>query len=467
MSPGRHHQHRIGLRASVTLWFATGALLASTVLALGTYLVARGSLVNQRERSATVQAFAAASTVRDGLRTTGVPVSEVLAAASAPAGSTILVNRGGRWFSSSLQVGAEEVPGALQDSVSDGSAGVLWTRVRGSPAVVVGVPLTDVDAEYFEIATTPELAGTLSTLRAVLLGFAVLTFVGGGVLGRAAARRVVAPLDDVGDAVTKIAGGDLSTRLPDTDDPELAKIVESFNAMVETLDERIRRDTRFAADLSHELRSPLTTLMTSVEVLRRRREELPERSRQALDLVHTELERLRQSLENMLELGRLDAGVGAASRSEIEVAELVREAVDTAHHRLELISVHPAADPQAGGSARVRVEKQQVRRALWNLLDNAVRHAGGPVAIRVEPAGGSILVAVDDAGPGVDDQDRERIFERFYRAGSRGSRQGTGLGLSLVAETAHAHGGSVWCTNKPGGGARFVLRLPVAGRRPR
>jgi signal transduction histidine kinase len=105
----------------------------------------------------------------------------------------------------------------------------------------------------------------------------------------------------------------------------------------------------------------------------------------------------------------------------------------------------------------------QLRRALLNLFDNADLHGGGLTAVEVLAWGGSARVLVDDRGEGVPPEERERIFERFARAGSRGSRTGTGLGLSLVAETARTHGGAAWCEASPGGGARFVLSLPLAG----
>ncbi len=445
----------------MTLSFSAGALLLSLVLSFGTYLVARRSLVDQRERTATAQAFADASAVRDGLLTRGVRVSDVLGTVSPPTNSTILVRRGGRWFSTSLQVGAESVPPELRAAVEGGQVAMLWTRSGSNPAVAVGVPLRDVDAEYFEIAAAPELQSTLSTLRVVLGSFALLTALGGAALGRTAARRLVAPLDNIAGAAASISAGDLSTRLPVTDDPELATIVGSFNAMVEALDERIQRDARFAADLSHEMRSPLTTLMTSVEVLRRRQDDLPPRSRKALDLVGVELERFRQSLEDLLELGRLDAGVAPQALAEVEAVELVREAVEAARRPAALVAVGEGIDPERGQHALVRVDKQHLNRALWNLMDNADRHGGGLVSVGVQRSDDFVLISVDDGGTGVEPADRERIFERFYRAGSRGSRSGTGLGLSLVAETVQAHGGQVWCTDQPDGGARFVLRLPV------
>jgi signal transduction histidine kinase len=449
---------RWGLRSTVTVSFAAGALLLSLTLALGTYLAARHYLIEQREHTAVRQAFVDAAYVRDGLRTAGLSVSDVLGTVSPPADSTVLVHRGGRWFSSSLQAGAEVVPAGLQEAVAGGAVSVVWTRTSDGPAIAVGVPLAGADAEFFEVAATTELRDTLATLGAVLLAFAVITAVGGALLGRAAARRLVAPLDDVAAAAARIAVGQLNTRLAETDDPDLATIVGAFNTMVERLDERLQRDARFAADIAHELRSPLTTLVTSVDLLGRQRDRLPQRSQQALDLIAIELERFRRSLEDLLELGRLDAGVAVQSLVEVDLRELVQQVVETGHRPVELVQVHPSD----GGDFRVRVDKQQLSRALTNLLDNADLHGGGVVAVRVAAADGFATVAVEDAGPGVAPADRERIFERFFRAGSRASRRGTGLGLSLVAETVQAHGGSVWYAERSEGGGRFVIRLRLS-----
>jgi signal transduction histidine kinase len=437
--------------------FAAGAMLLSVVLAVGTYFVARHYLVEQREGTATRQAFADASFVRDGLLTSGAQESKVLGDVSPAADSDIVVHRSGRWFSTSLQADQGAIPASARRAVEQGRGTLQWTAGPRGPTLVVGVPLPAVDAEFYEVSTPTELQRTLSTLQLVLAGFAVLTAFGGALLGRYAAQRVVAPLDAVAAAAARISVGELSTRLPSTDDPDLATIVGSFNTMVEALDERIRRDARFAADIGHELRSPLTTLITSVSVLQRRREELPERSQQALDLMATELDRFHRSLEDLLELGRLDAGVAMQSLSEVDLADLVAHALRASHRS---VATQLPDEPLV-----VRVDKQQHSRALFNLYDNADLHGGGLRAVHVQRSQDFALVAVDDEGPGVPVDERLRIFERFARAGSRGSRQGTGLGLSLVAETAHALGGSVGCTDRPGGGARFVLRLPLVDER--
>jgi signal transduction histidine kinase len=290
----------------------------------------------------------------------------------------------------------------------------------------------------------------------VLTAFAVATAAAGAVLGRYAARRVVMPLDNVAGAAARIAGGALATRLATTEDPDLATIVGSFNSMVDALHERIERDARFAADVSHELRSPLTALVTSVDVLQRRRDEMPAQSREALDLIDRDLHRFQRALEDLLELGRLESGSARGVRATVDLRDLARHALEDGGRPGALLhELEPGAD------TRVFVDKAQLHRALVNLFENADRHGGGLTGVTVTAAPGGVVLCVDDEGPGVAPADRERIFERFVRGGSRGSLPGTGLGLSLVAETVRAHGGAVWCVPGPGGvGSRFVVRLP-------
>jgi signal transduction histidine kinase len=454
----RRRARPVGLRTTITLSFAVGAMALSATIAVGTYLVARDYLVEQRERTATRQAFADASYVRDGLLTSGAEVSDVLGSVSPPADATVLVHRGDGWFSSSLEVGSDAVPTGLRTVVRQGSAAVTWGEAGGEPAVAVGVPLPAADAEFFEIAATPELTRTLDTLRVVLTAFAVATAVAGAVLGRYAARRVVAPLDNVAGAAARIAGGALDTRLSTTEDPDLATIVGSFNSMVDAVHERIERDARFAADVSHELRSPLTALVTSVDVLQRRRDQMPEQARQALDLIDRDLRRFQRALEDLLELGRLEAGAAGSVTATVDARDLVRHALEAGGRPDELLR-----SPDSSSGTWVSVDKAQLHRALVNLFENADRHGGGLTGVTVTATPGGVVISVEDAGPGVPPADRERVFERFVRGGSRGSLPGTGLGLSIVAETVRAHGGAVWCAPGPDGtGSRFVIRLPAA-----
>ncbi len=446
---------RLGVRATATASFAALALAISAVLAVGTYLTARHFLVEQRQATAARQAFVDAAFVRDGLLTSGSKVSDVLDSTSPPPGAVIIVNRDGLWYSSSLDDGAEAVPAGVRELVDDGTAARAWGSLGPQPVLAVGVPIPSVGATFYELSPTTELDSTLHTLGLVLGVFAVLTTLGGAAIGRSASARVLAPLDDVATAAASIAAGEMTTRLEPTSDPDLAVIVGSFNTMVQALDERIQRDARFAADVAHELRSPVTTLMTSISLLRTADEKAVGRRGAALDLVEREVRRLHRALEHLLELGRLDATAASASTECLDVADLVDHALVESHRSPHLVS-------RDEGAMLVRADKQVLHRALVNLFDNADLHGGGLSRVVVRHGRSGVQVRVVDAGPGVPASERERIFERFVRVGSRASRPGTGLGLSLVAETVRAGGGRVWCEETPGGGATFVLSLPAA-----
>jgi signal transduction histidine kinase len=248
----------------------------------------------------------------------------------------------------------------------------------------------------------------------------------------------------------------MTTRLPATDDPDLVAIVAGFNSMVDALAARIDRDARFVGDVSHELRSPLTTLVTSVEVLAARRDELSPRGQQALALVEGELGRFRRTLDDLLQLARIDGAGAMDAAVPVSMSELVREVLASTGRAVAL-----AADPDA--DTTVTGDKLSLERAVSNLLDNADRHAGGPKAVRVERRQDTVVVTVDDGGPGVAMEDRERIFERFARGqgAARRSLPGAGLGLAIVAETAARHGGAAWCADAPDVGARFSLSVPA------
>jgi two-component system sensor histidine kinase MtrB len=444
-----------GLRHRIVLAFAAVALLVSTVFATSTYLLARGYLLGQRERVVQHQTFADAAFVQRRLESTGADVSAVLTAAGTPAGHTIILKWRGQWYASALDQGRDAVPAGLRQQLAEGDAAAQRFRSDDGPSLVVGVPLPLVQAEFYEIAPLTELDGILRLLSGILIGGALLATAAGAALGAWASRSVVTPLNRVAVTAASIAGGELDTRLPATDDPELATIVGSFNSMVDTLQQRINRDARLAADVSHELRSPLTTLVGSVDLLNARRDELPERSQRALDLVTADLQRFRRLLDDLLELARSDAGLDRRPDATIDLAELLRQVLGEIGREPTLLS--------GPGDAVVIADKPRLSRLFRNLFENAATHGGGLTAIEISRTGNDVLVLVDDSGAGIPPHERERVFERFATGATRrGSSSGTGLGLALVAETAALHGGSVWCTASPSGGARFVVRLPEA-----
>ena len=238
----------------------------------------------------------------------------------------------------------------------------------------------------------------------------MLTTVAGASIGRWASGRALRPLAQVSPPET-VAGGSLDTRLLAEGDPELSALASSFNRMTDALRERIDHEVRFTADVSHELRSPLTTLATSLGVLIHR-DELPPRSRpRSLDLLSAELHRFQGMVDDLLEISRVDTGSAELSLDEVEVGELARQAAAAA-----VAGGVPVDVDTSVAGVRLWVDKRRIERVVTNLVDNAEQYAGGVSRLAVEPGpDGRVRFVVADRGPGVAPAERDRIFERFYR----------------------------------------------------
>jgi signal transduction histidine kinase len=224
--------------------------------------------------------------------------------------------------------------------------------------------------------------------------------------------------------------------------------------MVDQLSARMQRDRRFAADVSHELRSPLQTLSAAVSVVTRRREHLDERTATALGLIADEITRFQALVHDLLELARSDQ---PAQRTQVDIADLARLTCRSRDIDDSIVQIQP------GTPVMWSVDRRRIEQLLANLLDNAEKYGGGAVAVRAgHTSDGSCFLEVDDDGPGVSPEDRDTIFDRFVRgrtANSRGAGDGTGLGLALVAQHAAAHSGRACVLERPGGGARFRAEL--------
>ncbi|MGH8973000.1 MAG: sensor histidine kinase [Acidimicrobiia bacterium] len=456
-------RRRLGLRTRVTLAFAFGALLLSVAFSAVSYGLVRNYLVSEQEEAALDEALGNARLTRDSLGVSDPNLPLILASLRTPSDSPAVVFYADNWFSSApLDVGQESLPPELRTAVAKGTPSrQAYRLVRGGgPRLAVGLPLPLVGARYFEIFSLVELERTLDFLGFALLGAGLATTVAGAAVGRWASTRLLRPVADVAQAAAAIAGGRLETRLGEVEDADLAILVSSFNSMVDALQERIERDARFASDVSHELRSPLTTLATSVGVLAGRRDELPERARAALDLLEADVARFQRLVEDLLEISRFDAGVAELHRDDVRLGELVRRAVAAAGADVP-IELSPGVEHLS-----VTVDKRRMERVIANLVENAAYYGSGATRVRVERGRTVARIGVEDDGPGVPPEEREAVFRRFFRGSAAGKRrsggQGSGLGLALVAEHVRLHGGRVWVEEGEGGtGARFVVELPV------
>lgn len=445
------------LSLRITASFGLGALVVAAAVSVSSYLFTARFLVHQQERSALHQAYLNAVIVRDRLRTKNPDLPSILDALTTGSVTKTVIYATGRWFSSSLLVSRDALPTTARQATLNGDVVRSWTQIGGEEQLVVGVPLPEVNADYFQVVDQSSLTRTLSVLRNVLFAAAAATAAAGAALGWWVSRRLTAPLRAVAAAARRLALGNFETQLPAERDAELAGLVDSFNTMVVALRHRMERDARFAADVSHELRSPLTTLSTSLSVLRNRRQELPPRSREALDLVSQELVRFERLVEDLLEISRSDIQTGLTDTEPVRICQLILNLLD----RAEYAAVTAEFDNESL-DAVVHGDKRRLEQVIRNLLDNANTYAGGNARITAEASDTTVTLHVDDEGPGIPTDERERIFDRFTRgrgAARRGSNAGTGLGLALVHEHVRLHHGRVWVSDAPSGGARFTIEL--------
>jgi two-component system sensor histidine kinase MtrB len=446
---------RLGLRARVTAVFALGALALSASLSSVAYQLTRQNLLAERERTLVRAAYFDAVLVREGLRAESPVVGDVLRGLDTGETRRPVLRRNGQWFSRTADVDiTEAIPPGLQELVSGGEPGSQLVSVGGDPAFVVGIPLDEKRTGFYEVSDLSELRRTLNVLATVLGVAALGTTLAGAALGSYASRRALGPLTGVAAAADEIASGDIGARVARDTDPDLDRLAVAFNRMVDAVQAKAEADRRFAADVSHELRSPLQTLSAATSVLTRRRDGLDGRTAAAVDLLAEEVTRFEQLVADLLELARSDQ---RADRRPTDVVALVRSALQ--HRGMPEQVLDVTADGRA-----VDLDPRRFEQVLANLLDNAERHGGGAVRVGICTDPQRVVLEVEDEGPGVPPDERELIFDRFARgraASARGGSDGTGLGLALVAQHVAAHLGTVRVTDRPGGGARFVVELPL------
>ncbi len=445
------------------LLYTLGGLSLSLAIAVTTLTLARQNLVADREN----RAFSVV--VRNGERVEGRladeteidDVSSIFDSLTITDRSFPLIRLGDEWSASNPQVfDADGVPDELITAVGANRAGRMRVRLDDKSAIVTGLPIPDIDAAYYEAALTDDVEVALRTLGIILLAVSGASTVLSAALGSWASRRALSPLADVRFAAESLAAGELQTRLDPPADTDLASLADSFNHMAQSLEDRIERDSRFASEVSHELRSPLMTLNASIEVLNNSRRDLTPRNQTALYLLTGEISRFTILVENLLEISRYDVGTASLQAEPIDLVEFVRQSVR--HNANSEVQV----DVGDLDHCVIIGDKRRLAQVLTNLFDNAAKYGAGVIRVSVRAINETAQLTVEDEGPGVPLVERHVIFDRFSRGSAssrRGHSTGSGLGLSLVTEHVGLHGGSVHVTDRAdgGSGACFTVDLPI------
>ncbi|MFI5956328.1 ATP-binding protein [Cryptosporangium sp. NPDC051539] len=442
-----------GIRTRSAVAAALVVAVALTV-ATGAFLVLyRHSLLQRVDDTVTERA----TTVAADIRGSGRPV-EPRRRAGDPA-SVVVLDPSGRPVGRGRAAGAAwpaAVAGARAGEIvrkdvvlpEAGNARVHLVAVgvstgRGTYRVVAFRALSPVDE------SVGDAAGLLLLVNSVLLAIvaaATWWFTG----------RSLLPVERIRAKVAGITAEDLGARVPvpGTRD-EIAQLAGTMNRMLDRLEGAVAAQRRFVADASHELRSPLATVLTALDLLDD--DVFPAGSRPTLRLARQESERLGLIIDDLLLLAKADEHGLRRRDEDVDLDDLVvaeRGRLATAGKVVVTTSVE---------AVRVRGDRFQLARAIRNLADNAARHAASRVALSVRREEVSAVVEVTDDGPGVAATDRVRIFDRFVRLD--GSRErgsgGSGLGLAIVWEIVLVHGGEVTVGDAEGGGARFRITLPI------
>ncbi len=219
--------------------------------------------------------------------------------------------------------------------------------------------------------------------------------------------------------------------------------------------------SEFVANVSHELKTPLSLVRMFSEMLLSGRA-APEKKQQYLEIIVSESERLSSLIDNVLDFARMERRSEAYEFHDADVSETVTRAVDVCRPRADRQDIRLEVEMTGSGSSHCRVDERALEIALINLIDNALKYAprGKVIRIKLRADTDKLELSVEDQGPGIEAEQKKRIFERFVRGNVTGDRaRGSGIGLSLVFQIAQAHGGKAWVEDVPSGGARFVMRI--------
>jgi two-component system sensor histidine kinase MprB len=323
---------------------------------------------------------------------------------------------------------------------------IYTAQLTKGQAIEIARPLDEVDSNLSQLA----LILALACVGGILVG---------GGLGYLVSRAAVAPVEKLRRAAEQVATTrDLSRRIETSGQDELAALARSFNQMLEALDDSLGAQRQLVADASHELRTPIASIRTNIEVLAHQ-DLIDEHEREAMltDVVE-QLEELTGLIGDLIDLAR-DAENEHESATAFRLDHLAADVTNRVRVRNPSVTVIAKLEP-----CSVRAVEARVERAMSNLLDNAVKWSppDGEIEVRVS----ACALSVRDHGPGISPADLPHVFDRFYRSPHARGLPGSGLGLAIVRQVAEAAGGSVTAGNAPSGGAVLTMRLPTAVGEP-
>ena len=315
--------------------------------------------------------------------------------------------------------------------------------------LIVAVPAGDVTGAWARLLPPLLLAGGVAALFAFVVGTLL-------------AQRITRPIVQMTHAAQAMARGDYEQRIEVRGRDEVANLASAFNGMSAQVDRSSRSMRQLLADVSHELKTPLTSIQGFSQAFADGVVEDPEEARRLAAVVYEESERMRVLIDDLLYLSRLEAGELALARETVDIDALAAATERRLRYRAEEAGVTVRLE-LAGGLAAG--DGRRLEQVCANLLDNAIRFApaGSAVALRTAREDGAVALEVHNGGEPIPPDELDRIFDRFYQVDrARAGRSHSGLGLAIVAELVQAHGGAIEAHSAAGEGTAFRVRLPAA-----
>ena len=329
-----------------------------------------------------------------------------------------------------------------------GISALATMGIKDAPPALVGVAT---DISHHEVF--------MRSFRVTLWSFVIFAALLSGFLGWVVVRRGLSPLQAIRQKAEGITAQRLDARLAvDSVPAELAELAETLNAMLSRLEKSFQRLSDFSSDLAHELRTPVSNLMTQTQVILSR-PRTPEEYREVLVSNAEEFERLSRMIADMLFIAKADEGQIVPSREQMNLASVAEQLFEF----YRLIADEKGVSLTRSGDGQLMGDPLMIRRAISNLLSNAIRHSesGGEVSIAVESSGALVRIAVSNKGEPIPAAHLPRLFDRFYRVDASRHGEGThfGLGLAIVKSIVQAHGGDVSVVSQAGE-TTFIMALP-------
>ncbi len=453
------------------------AVILISLILLSVYIL--GALTDSLYSSDRVKLFAKANIISDLITTTEditddtrYSISQILSGSNM---RSIIVRTDFRvCFDSnedSDMLGKVIIRESINECIKKGEqASSIKVDENGSTMMSVSVPLISggkVVGAVYVVQSLTDADTTIKNIRKNLIIFSIIISILVAMLSLGLSLMTTAPIDNFISVSKEISKGNFNIKAKERGPAELVEMAKALNYMSAELDDYEQNRKKFVSDVSHELKTPLATIKLICDSIVTTDNPEPEMIQDFLGDLSDEVDRLTRIVERLLTLTKMDSNQNSASLTPVDFEVMISAIVRKLSPNAEAKDIVLYTDYDALGLEPMMLDYDKIWEAIYNIVDNAIKYTpeGGFVKLGLEEKGKRLIVTIEDNGPGIPDEEKEKIFERFYRLDDSRTRDtgGTGLGLAIAKEAVLLHDGEISVQNAEAGGSVFVITLPYSG----